>query len=258
VSLSKGLLLYLIPGTGTAKLHRSTEEIASLIIIDHDLKSVSDKTMDRHQMKTTDPRAVRELSLFDRDWEKSVDILSVDALSAAPIMFGPSSRAQRDFKTSTMHSMDQGVLRGSDHLQDRLDAVRRRLWILSATLEFLPAKFDLACRKSGVFAGENGLDMPQHTHDDSDHNRSTQKAQGPLGGWWAKWKLARLRSRAERVERRAAVAIHDASATFSAALEAVLHAAVARVKADEACLGLYRASSPLRSDRTSPDAADTM
>ena len=75
---------------------------------------------------------------------------------------------------------------------------------------------------------------------------------GALGGWRARWKLARLRSRADRAERRAAVAIHDASDSFGAALEAVLHAH-ARVKADQACV--FPAAPAPRSRDQSDDRA---
>jgi hypothetical protein len=96
--------------------------------------------MDPHQLKTVDPRAVRKVSLSDRDRENILEILS-----AAPTMSGPSAHEDKVFKTSARHSMDLGVSRRSDPLQDRLDAIRRRLWILNATLECLPAKFELAC-----------------------------------------------------------------------------------------------------------------
>jgi hypothetical protein len=181
-----------------------------------------------------------------------------DAISVAPMLFGLSPRNERGIKTSGRHSVDQGVSRRSDLLQERLHAIRRRLWILSATLECLPAKFELARRKSGVFAGGDGPDLLQDTHDEPGNERPTLKDQGALGGWLARWKLARLRSRAERADRRAAVALHNASASFSAALEAVLTAALASVKADEACLGPCSAPSPRRCDRPSPDAPGTM
>jgi hypothetical protein len=119
-------------------------------------------------------------------------------------------------------------------------------------------RVELACRKDGGIAGRCWPDEVQHTHGSPGRKRARREIKRSLGARWARWKVARLRSRAERAERRAAAAIRDASAIFSAALEAVLHAAVARVKADEACLGFYRASSPLRSDRTSPDAPSTM
>ena len=53
-------------------------------------------------------------------------------------------------------------------------------------------------------------------------------------GWRARWKATRLRSRAGRAEAQAAARLYDASVSFGKALEAVLHAAVAREKADEA------------------------
>jgi len=113
--------------------------------------------------------------------------------------------------------------------------IRRKLWILNATLDSLPAKIELACGQSGVLAGMHGPDQPQHAGDEPGDLLPVLRAEVTLGGWRARWKLARLRSRADRAERRATVAIQNASASCGAALEAVLHAAIARGKADEAC-----------------------
>jgi hypothetical protein len=240
----------------TAKLRQLNQVIAPLIFIDHDLKYVRDHTMERHQLRTIDPPMLRPISFSDQETRTSVDISNAETQLVAPIMFGESDEKASD--TSEGYSEDHADSRHSHPLQGRIDAIRRRLWILSARLERLPAKFELACRKSGVFADGIGLDLPEQTHDDSDHRRPKQKAHRPVGAWWARWKLARLRLRAERAERREAAAIHDASAAFDAALHAVLHGAVARVKADEACLSLRCASRPPRSDRPSPNAPETM
>ena len=59
---------------------------------------------------------------------------------------------------------------------------------------------------------------------------------GLLGRCWAQRRHARLKSRARRAERRAVAAISYASVSINTALEAVLHAAFARVRAEEAYL----------------------
>jgi hypothetical protein len=73
------------------------------------------------------------------------------------------------------------------------------------------------------------------------------RSDGFIGGWWARRKVNRLRSQADRAERRAAGAIQHVSATFGTALEAVLQAAVARVKAEEARLCYRDTTSSRRS-----------
>jgi hypothetical protein len=120
----------------------------------------------------------------------------------------------------------------SDSLRDQLVAIRRRLWIVNATLESLSAKIEQTYRNRSVIA-DAGPARHRNTSDTlcaagrtlDNHNAA---------GWWARWKLARLRSRASRAEGRAAAALYDASVSFGEALEAVFNAAVARVKADEA------------------------
>ena len=73
-------------------------------------------------------------------------------------------------------------------------------------------------------------------------------------GWPARWNRARLRARADRAERRAAVAMNKASVALSDAFEAVLQAACARIKADEACRNITEtpdsAMFRLRRERT--------
>jgi hypothetical protein len=221
--------------------------IVSLIIGKHDATPVSDPTMERHQASTIDPPPVRQRSLSDRDWDKCGGTISVDAWSAASMISGASPR-DGGVTTSGRDSVDSGICRPSDSLRNRLQAIRRRLWILNATLESLPAKVELVSRQSGVLAGEYGPDQRQDTRDEPGDERLALKGEGALSGWRARWKLARLRSRADRAERRAAVAIHDASASFGAALEAVLHAAIARVKADEAGLNSCRPPTSRRCD----------
>ena len=196
--------------------------------------------MERHQSRTTDLPPVRDGSLSDRDRDECGGSTSVNAGPAVVMIPSPSSRHEGGVKASGRDTVAQDVFLPSDSLRDQLQAIRRRLWILNATLESLPAKIELACRKSGEMAGGDGPDQPQHTPDEPGDERLALQSEGFVGSWWARRKLAWLRSRADRAERRAAVAINDASASFSAALEAVLHAAIARLKADEACLGPCR------------------
>ena len=120
----------------------------------------------------------------------------------------------------------------SDSLRDQLVAIRRRLWIVNATLESLPAKIEQSYRNRSVIAGVE----PSQSRNASDMLSTERRAleSQKAAGWWARWKATRLRSRASRAEARAAAALYDASVSFGEALEAVLHAAVARVKADEA------------------------
>jgi hypothetical protein len=200
--------------------------------------------MERHQSKTIGLPPVSQGSLSDRDWHKCGEIIALDAWSAGPMNSGPGRREDGGgAQTAGRESVDQGISRRSDPMADRLKAVRRRLWILNATLESLPAKIELACRQSGVWAGGDGLDRHQQSCDGLGDVHLAVKTEGVLGRWRAKWKIATLRSRADRAERRAAVAIDDASASFSAAIEAVLQAALARVNADGACRGCWFATA---------------
>jgi len=137
----------------------------------------------------------------------------------------------------------------TNSLADQLQDIRRRLWILSGSLASLPGRIDLACRKNGVLTAGHEPNGPQHNGDEPGDIRPASEAEGVLGGWRARWKRARLRSRASGAERHAAVAIHDASASFAAALEAVLHAAIARAKADGACDLPCCAPAPRRRDQ---------
>jgi hypothetical protein len=191
--------------------------------------------MERHRSRSTDPPHGSAERWSDRNRDECRPIKSVDAWPAATGIPGPSARPVGDVQTSGRDSVDPGCFFPSDSLRDQLQAIRRRLWILNATLESLPAKIELAYRLRSQVASRDGQGQPRNTSDGSGDKRLTFTAKGAHGGWLARWKLARLRSRADRAERRAVAAIHDASAAFGAALNAVLHAAIARVKADDAC-----------------------
>jgi hypothetical protein len=158
----------------------------------------------------------------------------------------PNDRGARE--TPVKNSVNPGVFRTSDPIWDQLLAIRRRLWILSATLESLPAKIELAIRKTSDAACRAEPDLSWGTPNASSDEWLARDSDGSGGSWWAERKRARLRSRADRAERRAAAAIQEASVSFGQALEAVLQAAVARVKADEACSSLGRPASSQRRD----------
>jgi hypothetical protein len=134
-------------------------------------------------------------------------------------------------------NQDEGIY--PESLRHQLQVIRRRLWILNATLGTLPAKIERASREEGggAFRHDGRGPAPPEPGNGLGAGRL-------IGGWRARWKLARLESRAERAERRAAVAINNASASLAAALGRVRHAAVARRKADEARLSRSRGPDP--------------
>jgi hypothetical protein len=145
---------------------------------------------------------------------------------------GPRSRNGTGLRRPARDNEGEDFFIPSDSLRDQLLAIRRRLWIVNATLESLPAKIEQTYRNRSASADAG----PNRHRNTSDMLRAAGRAldNHNAAGWWARWKLARLRSRARRAEARAAAALFDASVSFGAALEAVLQAAVARVKADEA------------------------
>ena len=122
-------------------------------------------------------------------------------------------------------------------MHDQFQAIRHRLWILNTTLESLPVKIELGYRLKSDVAGVDASDQRRLTPDTSGGKRLAFKVKGALADCWARWKLARLRARADWAERRAVVAIHSASASFGAALDAVVHAAIVYLKADRLCVG---------------------
>lgn len=121
----------------------------------------------------------------------------------------------------------------TDSLRDQLQAIRRRLWILNATLDSLPAKIELACRASaaarsgGVSPGLRVIPSQASCNPANRHSKRGGDRRRKVR------ELARLRARAERAEHSAKRAINDAATTFGEALELVMEAFVARAKADE-------------------------
>ena len=74
------------------------------------------------------------------------------------------------------------------------------------------------------------LDRSVRTCDGLAKDGVALKGKKILGCWPARWKCARLRARAVRAERHAAVAMNNASDSLGHAFEAVLQYAYARLK----------------------------
>jgi hypothetical protein len=185
--------------------------------------------MERSQSRIAD--LGRSLPNFDGD-ERSGN--SIDPALDAVILPGQTTRCATGIKAPRREHTPAEDFVPSDSLRDQLLAIRRRLWILNATLEARLAKIEQTSRKTSPFSGGDGRAPCRDACDAFSSERPALESHAAAGGWWARWKLARLRSRASRAERRAAAALYDASVSFSEALEAVLRAAAARVKADEA------------------------
>jgi hypothetical protein len=112
--------------------------------------------MERPRSRTTDLPHVRDELWLDRDLDKCGGSISVDAGPAVVMTSGPSPRDEGGVKTSGRDSVDKGVFLPSDSLRDQLQAIRRKLWVLNATLESLPAKIEVVCRNRGEEAGQDG------------------------------------------------------------------------------------------------------
>jgi hypothetical protein len=106
----------------------------------------------------------------------------------------------------------------------------------------LPAEIELIYRQSGEWVNVDGLERCMHdgvglANERLNHRRG-------FGCWPARWNRARLRARADRAERLAVVAMNKASVSLSDAIEAVLQAACARNRADEASRNITEAPAP--------------
>jgi hypothetical protein len=198
----------------------------------HNASSDSDRTMERRQSTTTDfSAALGNLSSRCDGAERGRNN-TVNAGLDAALPPGPRSRNGTGLKRPARDNKGEDFFIPSDSLRDQLLAIRRRLWIVNATLESLPAKIEQTYRNRSIIAGA-GATRYQNASDPLCTERRALESHKATG-WWARWKLARLSSRARRAEARAAAALYDASVSFGEALEAVLAAAVAHVKADEA------------------------
>jgi hypothetical protein len=207
----------------------------------HDVKRGWDQTMERHHSKTIAPTPVCREIPSNRDPDEMAGIVVGDARSAAPTKSGPSTSDRGRGSPSTSDSIDHGLSDFSAPLNDQLRAIRRKLWILNATLDSLPTKIEMAYQQSAESV--EMLDRSVHTCDGLANEGFTLKGNKILGSWPARWKCARLRARAARAERRAAVAINNLSDSLGRARETVQQYARARAKADESCRNVIRTSS---------------
>lgn len=142
-------------------------------------------------------------------------------------------------------SFEHGLSHCSTPLRIPLGAIRRKLWILNTRLQSLPAKIESIYRQSGEWVNVDGLEGSMH--DGVGLAKERRNGRRVLGDWPARWNRARLRARADRAERHAAVAMNKASVSLSDAFEAVLQAACARMRADEACRNITETPTPRRS-----------
>ena len=199
--------------------------------------------MERHHSKTIAPTPVcRELP-SNRDSDEMAGIVVGDARSAAPTKFGPSTSDRGRGSPSASDSVDQGLSDFSAPLNDQLRAIRRKLWILNATLDSLPTMIEMAYQQSAESVEREVHDRSVPTCDGLANEGFTLKGKKILGSWSARWKCARLRARALRAERHAAAAMNNASNSLGHAFEAVQQYARARAKADESCRNIIRTSS---------------
>jgi hypothetical protein len=168
----------------------------------------------------------------------SLDVVDMHLSHVTPValILGQVSREGGGADSAGRDAVEPGIYRFSESLREQLQMIRRRLWIVNATLESLSARIVLAHRRRRDATGQNAQDLSRPSTDPSGNERLVSRFPVLLGCWWTRRKHARLRSRARRAERRALDAISDASISVNTALESVLQAAFARMTDDEACL----------------------
>jgi hypothetical protein len=188
--------------------------------------------MERRQSTTTDSSAALCKLSSSCDCAECGRNDAVNAGPSAVILPGPRTRNGTGLKRPARDDEGEDFFIPSDSLRDQLLAIRRRLWIVNATLESLPQKIEQTYRSRSVIK-DAGPAQHRNTSDTLCTERRAFESH-KAADWWTRWKLARLRSRARRAEARATAALYDASVSFGEALEAVLQATVARVKANEA------------------------
>ena len=185
--------------------------------------------MERHHPRTIAPTPVcRELpSRCNSD--EMVGFGGGDALRRAT-RFGPSKSDQGCANSSTSASVDQGLSDFSAPLNDQLRSIRRKLWILNATLDSLLAKVELGYHPSAY------ADRQRRARPVSAYIRSSRqgwaraRAHEDFRVLASQMEVCAAPARAVRAERHAAVAMNNASASLSQALEAALQYACAAPK----------------------------
>ncbi len=174
--------------------------------------------------------------------------MHLSRVTQAALISGQLSSEGGDADSQGRDPVKPGICRPFNSLREQLQIIRRRLWIVNATLESLSSRSVLAhCRRREA-TGENGHDLSRPSTDPLGDDRLVFQSQGLLGRWWARRKHARLNARARRAERRAIAAISDASVSINTALQAVLQAAFARIRAEEACLNSGLSTAPQSCD----------
>ena len=200
--------------------------------------------MERHNSRTIAPTTVCRELLSNCNSDEMAGIVVGDARSAAPTRSGLSTSDRGRGIAPTSDSVQQDLSEFSAPLDDQLRAIRRKLWIFNTTLNSLPAKIQMACRQSGEWVETEVLDRSVHTCDGLAKGGVALKSKKVLSYSPADWKCARLRARAIRAERHAAVAMNNASASLRDAFEAVLQYACARAQADDYCRNINRTPTP--------------
>ncbi len=160
-------------------------------------------------------------------------------LGGHDVTLGWDETMERNYSSD---SFEHGLSHCSIPLRIPLGAIRRKLWILNTKLRSLPAKIELIYRQSGEWANVDGLERCMH--DGVGLAKERLNGRKGLGCWQARWNRARLRARADRAERHAVVAMNKASVSLGDAFEAVLQAACARIRADEACRNSTKTPTP--------------
>ena len=145
-------------------------------------------------------------------------------------------------RNDSSDSFEHGLFHCSRPLGIPLGAIRRKLWILNTKLQSLAAKIELIYCQSGEWVNVDGPERRMHDRVGVAEERPNGRS--VLGCWPARWNFSRLQARADRAERRAAVAMNKASISLSDACEAVLQAACARKRADEACRNFTESPVP--------------
>jgi hypothetical protein len=100
--------------------------------------------MERHRSGSTDHPNGRHELRSNRNGHESPGTPSVDAGADVVRIPGLSSGGEVCAETSARKSVDPCECLPSETLRDQLQDIRRRLWILNATLESLPAKLEQA------------------------------------------------------------------------------------------------------------------